>query len=101
MQPRRFRRLEVVRVLGREVPVARGPAARLLGLALLRRRRAGPGLLIPNCAAIHSFGMRFRIDVTFLDRRGRPLRRVRGLGPRRFVRCAGAAAGLEVPSGEV
>jgi uncharacterized membrane protein (UPF0127 family) len=88
-------------LLGREFPVASGMPARLLGLALLPRRRAGPGLLIPRCAAIHSFGMRFRLDVVFLDADLRPLRRVSGLAPCRFATCRGAAAVLEVPWGEV
>ena len=85
-------------VLGREVPVALGLRSRLLGLALLPRRRVGDGLLISRCSAVHTFGMRFRLDVTFLDERGRPLRTVRGLGAWRFAACRGAAAVLEVPS---
>ena len=85
-------------MLGHEVPVARGVAARLLGLALLSRKRAGPGLLIPRCAAIHSFGMRFALDVVFLDADLKPLRRVSCLASGRFARCRGAAAVLELPS---
>jgi uncharacterized membrane protein (UPF0127 family) len=37
----------------------------------------GEGLLIVPCNSIHSLGMRFAIDVAFLDRRGR----VRKLAP--------------------
>jgi uncharacterized membrane protein (UPF0127 family) len=81
------------------VPVARGPRARLLGLALLDRDRAGPGLLIPCCAAVHTFGMRFELDLVFLDRAGREVGRRVGVPPRRFVRRRGAAAVLELPSG--
>jgi uncharacterized membrane protein (UPF0127 family) len=83
-------------MLGREVPVARGIAPRLLGLALLRRRRAGPGLLIPRCRSVHTVGMLFRLDLTFLDDRGRPLRRVDGVPPFRVLRCPGAESVLEV-----
>jgi uncharacterized protein YjbJ (UPF0337 family)/uncharacterized membrane protein (UPF0127 family) len=101
MEPRRLRGLPSAVAIGVEVPVAERILSRLLGLALLERRRAGPGLLIPRCRAVHSFGMRFRIDVTFLDESGRPLRTVRGLAPWRFTRCRGAAAVVEAPSGEV
>ena len=99
MEPRRFRALPSAEPLGHRVPVARGALARLLGLALLSRERAGPGLLIPRCSAIHSFGMRFPIDVVFLDGQGRPLRRISGLAPGRVAGCRGAAAVLEVAQG--
>ena len=96
--PRRLRRLPRQRLLGREVPVAVGLRARLLGLSLLDRERAGAGLLIPRCDAVHSFGMRFELKLVFLDVRGRELAR-RRLPPRRFARHRGAAAVLELPAG--
>ena len=49
------------------MPVATTVSSRLLGLALLRREHAGAGLLIPRCRSVHTFGMRFPIDVLFLD----------------------------------
>jgi len=94
----RLRRLPRRRFHGRSVAVAAGFRSRLLGLAFLDRERAGPGLLIPRCAAVHTFGMRFPLDLHFLDRDGRPLRTVRGVPPRRFVRCRGAGAVLELPA---
>jgi uncharacterized membrane protein (UPF0127 family) len=86
------------RVLGRDVPVARGYRARLLGLAGLRREQAGTGLLLPRCASVHTFGMRFRLDLVFLDADDRPLAVLRGVPPRRLVRHRAAAAVLELPS---
>jgi len=41
--------------------------ARLLGLAFMRPPPPDHALLIPRCRSIHTFGMRFAIDVTFLD----------------------------------
>jgi uncharacterized protein len=99
MEPRRLRRLPRIVALGHRVPVARGLRARLLGLALLRPERAGPGLLIPRCRCVHSFGMRFALDVVFLDRDGQPLREVRGLPAWRVVALRGADAVLETPTG--
>jgi uncharacterized membrane protein (UPF0127 family) len=98
MKPRRLCHLPRAVVLGHEVPVALRPFPRLLGLALLRRERAGPGLLIPRCRSVHTFGMRFALDLAFLDRQGRPLREERGVRPLRVVSCRGAAAVLEVPA---
>jgi uncharacterized membrane protein (UPF0127 family) len=99
MGPRRLRRLPRARVHGIEVPVARGLRARLLGLALLRRERAGPGLLIPCCSSVHTFGMRFALDLVFLDDQDRMLREVAGVARSRVVSCHGAAAVLETPAG--
>ena len=84
-------------VLGREVPVASSLRSRLLGLAGLDCGAAGPGLLIPRCSSVHTFGMRFRLDLVFLDGAGRP-RSVRlGVPPRRIVLDRRAHAVLELP----
>jgi hypothetical protein len=96
----RFRRLPRRQIGARLVPVASGSRVRLLGLALLDRDQAGPGLLIPRCSAVHTFGMRFELDLVFLDRDGREIARRSGVPPRRFVRQRGAAAVLEFPSAE-
>jgi uncharacterized protein len=101
MEPRRFRNMSRTLVLGREVPVARGLRARLLGLALLRRRRSGPGLLIPRCRAVHTIGMRFPLDLVFLDAWHRPLRVLPGVPPCRLVACLQASAVLELPAGRL
>lgn len=73
---------------------------RLLGLAWRDRSQTGPGLLIPRCASVHTFGMRFALDLFFLDSAGRVIYVRRGVPPRRVVWCRGAAAVLEIPSGE-
>jgi hypothetical protein len=70
----------------------------LLGLALLPRHSAGPGLLIPRCASVHTFGMRFALDIVFLNAAGRPLRVARGVRGGRIVACRGAHAALERPA---
>jgi uncharacterized protein len=94
----RLRRLASVRVAGRSVPVARGLRARLLGLAFLDRGRAGPGLLIPRCRSIHTFGMRFPLDVVFIDQSGEVIAHRCNVGSARIVRCRSAAAVLELPA---
>lgn len=81
-------------------PVAGSFRSRLLGLAWRPRSLAGPGLLIPRCASVHTFGMRFALDVYFLDRAGRVLSVRRQVPPRRVLWCRGAAAVLEIPAGE-
>jgi uncharacterized membrane protein (UPF0127 family) len=93
----RLRRLPTARVLGREVRVARGFRARLLGLAGLRREQAGAGLLIPRCSSVHTFGMRFPLDLVFLDAQGREISSRHRVEPRRIAFDRRAAAVLELP----
>jgi uncharacterized membrane protein (UPF0127 family) len=83
-----------------DVPVATGFRSRLLGLAWRRRAQARPGLLIPRCSSVHTFGMRFKLDVYFLDRDARVLAVRREVPPRRVLWHRGASAILEIPSGE-
>jgi uncharacterized membrane protein (UPF0127 family) len=85
--------------LGR-FPVASGFRKRLLGLSWRDRAKAGPGLLIPRCASVHTFGMRFELDLFFLDGEGRVLAVRRRVPPRRVVWHRGAAAVLEIPAEE-
>jgi hypothetical protein len=96
----RLRELPRRRVCGRSIPVATDFRSRLLGLAWLAREQAGAGLLIPACASVHTVGMRFPLDLVFLDCQGHPLATHRRVPPLRLVRCRGAAAVLEIPSPE-
>lgn len=97
---KRLRRLPVATVLGREVRVARGPRARLLGLAYLDREEAGAGLLIPRCSSVHTFGMRFPLDLYFLGEHGEVVAVRRLVPARRLAFCGRARAVLELPAEE-
>jgi hypothetical protein len=98
MAPSRFDDLPRRRVGDLEVPLGVGFRARALGLSLLDRDDAGPGLLIPRCAAVHTFGMRFALDLLFLGRDDEVLAVHRAVPPRRFIAHRGAAAVLEIPA---
>jgi uncharacterized protein len=95
----RLRRLPRVTILGRGVPVATGLRARLLGLAYMDLAQAGTGLLIPSCSSVHTFGMRFALDLVFLDTRIEPIAVHRGVPPRRLISCRAAGSVLELPAG--
>ncbi len=69
--------------------------SRLLGLAFLDEVPRTCALLLPRCSSVHTFGMRFPLDVTFLDADGCQLRTAWGVAPARFVRHRGASAVLE------
>jgi uncharacterized membrane protein (UPF0127 family) len=82
------------------VDVCTGPLERARGL--LGRSAPAPGLAlwIAPCRAVHTWGMRYPIDVAFLDERGLILKVVSVLAPRRFAMDARAASVLEFRAGE-
>ncbi len=49
------------------IQVANGFWSRIIGLLGRQRLSANEGLLIPRCRSIHTFGMRFAIDVVWLS----------------------------------
>jgi uncharacterized protein len=95
---RRFAGLPTATIGGLEVPVADGLRARLLGLAGLGLEVAGSGLLIPRCSSVHTFGMRFALDIVFLDGDLRPLGIRRSVPRRRVFSHRAATAVLELPA---
>ena len=82
------------------VVVADSGWARLRGLAFRRRPPEGWALLILRCRSVHTFGMRFPIDLVWLDDEG-TLRQVnRAVPPQRVVACRGATAVIETKAGD-
>jgi hypothetical protein len=59
----------------------------------------GPALLIPRCRSVHTFGMRFALDLVWLDRAGRVVAVDEGVPPNRVRTRREAAGVLEVPAG--
>ena len=96
MLPDRLRRLPILP--GTAVRIAAGPRARLLGLALLARPGRDVGLLLPGTRSVHTAGMRFALDLHWLDAEGRVLRVDRGVRPWRVRTCRRARAVIERPS---
>ena len=61
---------------------------------------ADEALRIPRCRSVHTFGMRFPLDVIFLDAGGRPVRVAREVPAWHVVSCRGADAVVETRAGE-
>ena len=81
-----------------ELRVARTPWSRLVGLAL-RRHPPETALLLPRCRSVHTFGMRFALDLVWLDAAGRVLAVDEHVRPCRVRRRHDAAAVVEVAAG--
>lgn len=54
-------------------------------------------LLLVRCRSVHTFGMRYALDIAFADKQGVVLRSERSVKPRRMLYCAQAAFVLERP----
>jgi hypothetical protein len=80
-----------------DIRIATGFRERLIGLAF---RRSPPpwALLFPRCRSVHTVGMRFALDLVWLDADGSVARIDLHVRPWRFRACAGASAVLEIPS---
>jgi uncharacterized protein len=86
-------------VLGQSVDVADTSAKRRAGL--LGRKGLGPGegLWISPCESVHTFFMKFPIDLVYLDK-SRRVRKVRHAVPAwRLSMCLSAHSILEFPAG--
>lgn len=98
--PRRLDRLP-----SRELPggvrliIAATPRTRLLGLMGLRGIDRGHALLLTRCRSVHTFGMRFALDLVWLDASGQVLRQDACVAPGRLRSCPSARAVVEAPAG--
>ena len=90
---------------GRELPgglrvvEAASHRARLLGLAWLDDMPGSVALHIAPCRSVHTFGMRFALDLVWLDASGSVVRVDTGVPPRRLRTCRRARSVLEVRAG--
>ena len=87
-------------LLGDKVRTARTLLSRLVGLLGTAAIADGGGLWIVPCRSVHTLGMRYPIDVAFLDARGIVIGVLEGLPPNRVGRVFRNARGaLELRSG--
>lgn len=83
------------------VEVADRGARRRKGLLGRDGLALGEGLWIVPCEAVHTFGMRFGLDLIFLDRRRRIVKIRRNVQAGRIAVCLRAHSTLELPAGSV
>ncbi len=86
-------------VIARRVEAALTRSSRRRGLLSRDSLAESTALALAPCAAVHTVGMRFTIDVLFLSRRGRVLKMVSQLRPWRIAGRLGAYATIELAAG--
>lgn len=87
-------------VLGSDIYLAENLLTRLKGLIGKQHLSPGQGLLIRPCKGIHTFFMRFPIDVVFLDKKNIVIACIRKLPPNRISAIYRKAHSvLELPPG--
>jgi uncharacterized membrane protein (UPF0127 family) len=74
---------------------------RMRGLLWRRPLREREALLINHCASVHTWGMRYPLDLAFMDRKWRISKLVRDIRPWRMAWCVAAAITLEMPAGTI
>ena len=86
-------------ILGDAVELADTSEKRRVGLLKHTRLEAGTGLWIAPCESVHTFFMKFPIDLVYIDRK-RKVRKVRHAVPAwRLSLCVTAHSILELPAG--
>ena len=84
---------------GLRVVQAHSRAARMKGLAKLDEMPAGTALHIPRCRSVHTFTMRFPLDLIWLDKAGHVVRIDPSVPPRRLKSCLRARSVIEARGG--
>lgn len=86
-------------VLGERIEVADTSEKRRRGLLQHERLEAGEGLWIAPTESVHSFGMKFAIDVLYLNKAKKVVKVRPDMVPGRISLCLSAYSVLELPAG--
>lgn len=86
-------------VLATELTKAHTGATRRKGLLGRESLLPGEGLWIAPCESVHTFFMRFPIDLVYLDRKLKVKKVRHSVGAWRFSACFSAFSVLELPAG--
>src|ERR1700686_4417354 len=86
-------------MLAVEIEPAFDSKSRNRGLLGRARLDDGSALILAPCSSIHTFFMRFAIDVLFVRKDGRVVKMYSDLVPWRIAFAVGAFAAIELPAG--
>ena len=88
-------------VLGEAVDVADTSEKRRTGLLKHTGLAPGEGLWIKPCESVHTFFMKFAIDLVYIDRKQKVRKARKAVPPWRLSACLTAHSILELPAGTI
>jgi uncharacterized membrane protein (UPF0127 family) len=88
-------------VLGEAVDVADTSEKRRVGLLKHERLEPGEGLWIKPCESVHTFFMKFAIDLVYVDKHQKVRKVRRAVPPWRLSACLTAHSIIELPAGTI
>jgi uncharacterized membrane protein (UPF0127 family) len=89
-------------LIAEEVILANTPFKRIKGLLGKKEFRKSQALILDPCNSIHTFFMRFSIDILFMDKNNKVIKAISCLKPFKFTPIVfGAAFAIELPSGTI
>ncbi len=86
-------------IIASHVELATDSASRRRGLLGRDRLEPGHAMVIAPCGGVHTFFMRFAIDVLFVRKDGRVVKCAHALAPWRIALAPRAYAAIECPAG--
>jgi uncharacterized protein len=96
-----LRHVRTGETLATHLEVAFDSKARRTGLLGRDSLPAGTGMVIAPCSSVHTFFMRFPIDIVFVTRDGRVAKVRRHVRPWRIAAALTAFAVIELPAGSL
>jgi uncharacterized membrane protein (UPF0127 family) len=97
----RLRNLTRGTMLGDAIDVADTAAKRKTGLLKHKELRTGEGLWIVPCEGVHTFFMKFSLDLVYIDRKHVVRKVVPNVVPWRMSMCLPAHSIVELPAGTI
>ena len=101
LQKQRVDNLGSKKVKNLTVQMADNYFTRLRGLIGKKNMDDTGGLLLKKCYAIHTIGMRYALDLVFMDKTGKVLKCAEGVKPFRTASARGAYYTLELNKGVI
>ena len=74
---------------------------RLIGLLGTKKLDKGKALVIRPCSSIHTIGMKYAIDVVFLDKQNKIVKIINDMPAGKFSLCSGSSYVIELPAGTI
>lgn len=90
------------KVISNDILIAERTVDRMIGLMFREKLVGADGLLIDPCTSIHTFFMRYNLDIVFLNSKNQVIKIIRDMKPWRMTRIYFTARQtLEMPAGKL